>query len=346
MSMINELTEKHEQQQESIPVEGPHLDPYFYLVNTTNGKGIRSKLIDAFNIWLKVPKEQLEIIKNIIDKLHNASLLIDDIEDNSKLRRGKPCAHLIFGTPATINSANYVYFQALKDVKELAGKNNVIDNNASDNNTEMAGSCLMRAITVFMDELLLLHEGQGLDIHWRDNAICPSEEEYLVMVKNKTGGLFRLGVGLMKSVSPQVIIGKKKKGEEEELNVIPLVDDLAILFQILDDYLNLQSTTYHINKSFCEDITEGKFSYPIIHCIQKQALKGDRKMLNILKQRTSDALLKNYAIELMMETNSLEYTKEKLINVKKEIMEHVKRLGGNESLERIVDHLLAQMNEK
>lgn len=51
--------------------------------------------------------------------LHNASLLIDDIEDNSNLRRGIPVAHNIYGVPQTINSANYVYFLGLEKVLQL-----------------------------------------------------------------------------------------------------------------------------------------------------------------------------------------------------------------------------------
>jgi geranylgeranyl pyrophosphate synthase len=62
----------------------------------------------------------------------------------------------------TINSANYVYFESLKDVMEL-------------NSTT--------ATKVFMDELLNLHLGQGMDIYWRDQNVCPTEEEYIHMVK-------------------------------------------------------------------------------------------------------------------------------------------------------------------
>jgi geranylgeranyl pyrophosphate synthase len=51
--------------------------------------------------------------------LHNASLLIDDIEDNSKLRRGVPVAHNIYGVPLTINAANYVYFLAMEKALTL-----------------------------------------------------------------------------------------------------------------------------------------------------------------------------------------------------------------------------------
>jgi len=57
--------------------------------------------------------------KEIIGDLHNASLLIDDIEDNSKLRRGQPVAHSIFGVAQVINTANYVYFLALSKCQDL-----------------------------------------------------------------------------------------------------------------------------------------------------------------------------------------------------------------------------------
>ena len=51
--------------------------------------------------------------------LHNASLLLDDIEDGSELRRGAPTAHKVFGEALTINSANYLYFVALEKVTPL-----------------------------------------------------------------------------------------------------------------------------------------------------------------------------------------------------------------------------------
>jgi len=106
--------------------------------------------------------------------------MIDDIEDNSKLRRGTPVAHVVYGVPQTLNTANLVYFMALSEVHALGNP---------------------RAVQVFLDEMLNLHRGQGLDIFWRDNNVCPTEEEYIHMVKNKTGGLFRLSVLLMQVLS-------------------------------------------------------------------------------------------------------------------------------------------------
>lgn len=78
-----------------------------------------------------------------IGSLHNASLLIDDIEDSSKLRRGVPVAHSIYGVANTINCANYVYFLALEMCTSL--------------------QC-PAAMHVFVQELLNLHRGQGLSL--------------------------------------------------------------------------------------------------------------------------------------------------------------------------------------
>lgn len=128
------------------------LGPFKYISNLP-GKDIRGKLIECFNSFLSISQERVEDIKSIVGALHNSSLLIDDIEDSSKLRRGVPVAHSIFGIPLTINCANYVYFLALAKIQELQSQ---------------------RAMEVFVTEMLSLHQGQGLDILWRDKCVCPS----------------------------------------------------------------------------------------------------------------------------------------------------------------------------
>jgi len=153
--------------------------PYDYLF-AQPGKDIRSQLIAAFNEWLQVPAASLEVITKVVGMLHTSSLLIDDVEDSSLLRRGLPVAHSIFGTAQTINSANYVYFQALLELQKLKNP---------------------EAINIYTEELLNLHRGQGMDLFWRDTLTCPTEDDYLEMVGNKTGGLFRLAIKLMQAES-------------------------------------------------------------------------------------------------------------------------------------------------
>ena len=95
------------------------MKPYTHLLERP-GKNIRNTLLNAFNDWLQVPEKPLNIICEVIQMLHNASLLLDDIEDGSELRRGAPTAHKVFGEALTINSANYLYFVALEKVNPLS----------------------------------------------------------------------------------------------------------------------------------------------------------------------------------------------------------------------------------
>jgi geranylgeranyl diphosphate synthase type 3 len=155
------------------------LGPYEYLF-AQSGKDIRAQLNAAFNEWLEVPSASLEVITKVVGMLHTSSLLVDDVEDSSLLRRGLPVAHSIFGTAQTINSANYAYFCALQELQKL-------------NNP--------KTITIYMEELLNLHRGQGMDLFWRDTLTCPSEDDYFEMVGNKTTALFRLEVKLMQAES-------------------------------------------------------------------------------------------------------------------------------------------------
>lgn len=68
---------------------------------------------------MNIPVDKLTIICEMIELLHNSSLLIDDIEDHSELRRGLPAAHTVYGIPLTINCANLAYFLALRKCIEL-----------------------------------------------------------------------------------------------------------------------------------------------------------------------------------------------------------------------------------
>ena len=63
--------------------DGKLLEPYSHIVRLS-GKNIRQKLIQGFNMWMKVDGEKISAIEEIINMLHNASLLLDDIEDNSR----------------------------------------------------------------------------------------------------------------------------------------------------------------------------------------------------------------------------------------------------------------------
>ncbi|CCG82208.1 Geranylgeranyl pyrophosphate synthase [Taphrina deformans PYCC 5710] len=309
----------HGQPRWSAASEEAVLEPYTYLLSNP-GKDIRSTLIHAFNHWLQVPAEGIAVIQNAVEMLHTASLLIDDVEDSSDLRRGRQAAHLKYGPASTINAANYVYFSAMALIRS----------------TGNAG-----VIAIYEEEILNLHRGQGLELFWRDGCcgrasgfVSPSEGEYLDMVNNKTGGLLRMAVRLMQALSPG-------DGPRHGHGYVPLANLVGILFQVRDDYMNLASPQYCREKGFCEDLTEGKFSFPIIHAI-RESHPLSLRLREILISKTSDVAVKVEACEILRQVGSLEYTIRAVHQMDALCREEVATLGGNEELTAILNLLRIQ----
>lgn len=280
------------------------LEPLTY-ISQIPGKNIRTKLARAFNVWLKIPEEKVNKIEEIIQILHNSSLLIDDIEDNSILRRGVPVAHSIYGIPSTINASNYAQVIAQERALEL-------------HHPEVS--------KIYIEQLLELHRGQGMEIYWRDNYRCPTEDEYKEIIVKKTGGLFMLAIRLMQLFS------------DNKDDYTKLTSLIGLYFQIRDDFVNLKSGDYMMHKSYCEDLTEGKFSFPLIHAIN--TFPEDKRIMYILKQRTKDVEVKKYCISILEKMGSFEYTRRVLNDLQAEVKEEIIRLGGNPYMDQVMEVLL------
>lgn len=297
------------------------LAPYLYLAQLAgNNNNMRYRFLVAFNMrFFKIDNTQvLSEIGDIIAIFHNASLLIDDIEDSLELRRGHPCAHTKYGVPLTINSGNLMYFVALQraitalpnlwlELQEQKG----IGYGQSGTDLTVVNPSVIECKTnrILVDEMLNLHQGQGLDIYWRDSLHeimenLPTIEEYLSMVMNKTGGLFRLSVKLLALFSPSPL---------QVETLIPLANLLGIIYQIRDDYLNLIDERYFGMKGVAgEDLIEGKLSLPVLHCLlhneEKSALHYVLLDLKTSEDRKNDPDSIAKAILFIKESGSLKFT--------------------------------------
>eukprot|EP00475_Leptophrys_vorax_P026532 TRINITY_DN3750_c0_g1_i2.p1 TRINITY_DN3750_c0_g1~~TRINITY_DN3750_c0_g1_i2.p1 ORF type:complete len:151 (+),score=40.88 TRINITY_DN3750_c0_g1_i2:706-1158(+) len=143
----------------------------------------------------------------------------------------------------------------------------------------------------------------------------------------ETGGLFRLTVGIMQALA-----------NDESADIVELVDLLGLFYQIRDDYVNLTSEEYMKTRgSFADDLTEGKFSFPIVHAIlfgvQSERLK------EILKLRTSDDAVKREAVQIMEESGSLAHTRSVMSDLVEQINNLITSLGGNQILHKIMHSL-------
>merc|ERR1719270_106889 len=165
-----------------------------------------------------------------------------------------------------------------------------------------------------------------MELYWRDNYQCPSEDDYRKMTIRKTGGLFNLAVRLMQLFS-----------SDDNTNYVELTSLLGLYFQVRDDYANLCMEDYATNKSFAEDLTEGKFSFPIVHAITNDP--DDRQIMNFFRKRTTDIEVKKYCVSLLEKTGSFKYTWYELEELYSKVRREVDKLGGNVHLIGLMDEL-------
>lgn len=122
---------------------------------------------------------------------------------------------------------------------------------------------------------------------------------------------------------------------------VPFVNMLGIIFQIRDDYLNLNSGTYAKNKGFGEDLSEGKFSFPIIHSIR--ADPANIQLSSILKQRTDDEDVKQFAIQYIKSTGSFEYCRQRLLQLTAEADKIAKEIEWAPNHKKGVERLMGML---
>ena len=94
---------------------------------------------------------------------------------------------------------------------------------------------------------------------------------------------------------------------------------------------------YAANKSFAEDLTEGKFSFPIVHAIRSHP--KDNQIMNIIRQRTNDLEVKKYCVSLLDKFGSFKYTLQILDELDLKVRQEIAKLGGNVHLIALMDEL-------
>ncbi|KAF1360397.1 geranylgeranyl pyrophosphate synthase [Lizonia empirigonia] len=262
-------------------------------------KGVRSTFIHALNQWFQISDRYVSMIKDITNMLHNSSLILDDIQDQSPLRRGRPAAHTILGTAQCINSSTYLFVRTMQMV-----------NDNFDPSVQRS----------FLEILERMHIGQSYDLHWRFHLVCPTEDEYFEMVDQKTGCMFELLLLLMASKSRCV----KAKSFSSFVRIF------GRYFQVRDDYMNLTCTEYTQGKGVCEDLDEGKISYPLVVC-KRMAPTSFAQIIGIFRAKQTNAVqlppeTKSYIISLLKASGALNTIVDFIKEMENQLLNEVKEL--------------------
>lgn len=219
-----------------------------------------------------------------LEVMHTASLVIDDVEDKSQVRRGKPCLHLLHNEATALNVGNYMFLLPLLVISKSSFPDPV----------------KLKLMEVMNLEMVKLTVGQGLDIKWAQLRTMPTMEEYLFTVECKTSVMVRLAVKLASIAN--------NASESVTAQLVNYAELIGAAFQIKDDLLNLGSVEYVKGRSyFGEDITEGKRSAIIIRAISQSA--HSCRLIDILNMCTTDQVLVSEALDIIRGTDALEWAK-------------------------------------
>ena len=214
-----------------------------------------------------------------IEFIHTATLLHDDVVDESDSRRGKPTANVSFGNAAAVLVGDFLYSRAFQLMVRV-GKSSIFPIMADATNSISEG------------EILQLSQIGNMDV---------TEERYFEIIDAKTSRLFQAASQL-----GAVISGRNSN---EIRGFLDYGRHLGAAFQIMDDVLDYVGQKSELGKNLGDDLFEGKLTLPIIHCL-RNATSDERHLIeSAVSSRREDVSVLSQVTALIEHTGSIEYSK-------------------------------------
>jgi octaprenyl-diphosphate synthase len=212
----------------------------------------------------------------IVEFIHTATLLHDDVVDSSARRRGRDTANTVFGNQASVLVGDFLYSRAFQMMVDV-GRMRVMQILADATNTIAAGEVM-----------------QLMNVHDPDI----SEESYRQVIYRKTARLFEAGA--------QIAAVLADRDPSDEAAMIRYGQNLGTAFQLIDDALDYDATPDELGKNLGDDLAEGKTTLPLIYAMENGS-DSERKMIRAAIE--SDGLPRLGDIQSIIEsTGALRYT--------------------------------------
>lgn len=219
---------------------------------------------------------QQTLLAAIVEFIHTATLLHDDVVDESDLRRGRETANEVFGNAASVLVGDYLYSRAFQMMVEVGS---------------------MRVMEILSRTTNRIAEGEVMQLINCGSAET-TEQQYMDTIQSKTAILFEASTQL------SAVITKQASPVEKAMAAYGL--HLGTAFQLIDDILDYTADAQEMGKNVGDDLAEGKPTLPIINAIERSS--GEDRAL--LVDAITHASRKNLAsvLEVIEQTGSLAYT--------------------------------------
>ena len=230
----------------------------------------------------------------VVELIHTATLLHDDVVDESDLRRGNKTANVEFGNAASVLVGDFLYSQGFRLVIDIEAHE------------------IMPVMRVLSSASTIIAEGEVMQLMNCHNADI-SVDDYLEIIASKTAKLFEAAaqIGAIIANAPA----------EVETQMAAYGRHLGIAFQLIDDALDYSGTESEIGKQLGDDLAEGKLTLPLIYALQQ----GSPEQVAIVRQAIEKGGREEFnAVQAVIcATGALEYTK---AQAAKEVQEAVSAL--------------------
>lgn len=248
----------------------------------TKGKQLRPLLVilaaHAFSAGKPLQKKHLEIAI-VIEFVHTATLLHDDVVDHSDLRRGQQTANAIWGNAASVLVGDFLYSRAFQI---LARHND------------------LRVMQILSETTNAIAEGEVMQLMNQHDADL-SEENYFHVITQKTAKLFSAATEI------GALLENAEKPAQKAMADYGL--HLGITFQMIDDLLDYETSADITGKNIGDDLSEGKATFPLIYAMQNTSHEKSELIRNAIKQGDVGALQK--VLSILNETNAFAATRNK-----------------------------------
>ncbi|MBC3765385.1 octaprenyl diphosphate synthase [Neptunicella marina] len=276
----------------------------FYIINS-GGKRLRPLLSVLAARALGIKTDQHHRLAAIIEFIHTATLLHDDVVDESTMRRGKETANALFGNQASVLVGDFLYTRSFQLMVTLEN---------------------MQVMKILSDSTNVIAEGEVLQL-MNCNDPDTTEQSYMQVIYSKTARLFEAATQLAAILTDQ---------NEQVTKAMQYYGmHLGTAFQLVDDVLDYVADAQEMGKNVGDDLAEGKPTLPLLYAMWN----GDQHQQQLIR----DAIENNTGmqhldeiLEAMQQTGAIEYTKQRAIEESQKAIEYVQILPDSEYKDALV----------